>query len=369
LNKILHVFRSMNYGGAEILIMQLYRILHKRIQFDFILTSDDIGVFDEEIKRLGGRLFRVPNPKNNLIGFNKALKKVIRENGDYLAVHSHTYFFSGIVLKTAYQLNVPCRIAHSHTIVNTNKSLIRKIYQWFMRRYILKNATHLLGCSRNACEMLFGNFCWEDYRVFVFRNGLNTSQFVNSRLTSVRDQFNLDNKTVIVHVGRFSEVKNHARVIDIFKSYLNLDSDAQLLLVGDGPLKEKIKDRVKELQVLSNVHFLGERNDIPDILEISDLFLFPSLFEGLGNVVIEAQFAGVPCVVSNNVPRETDLKLELIRYISLNDNNSVWVKQMIESLKLQKIHPEKRLVALKSAGFDIFDSVKFIEDIYLETIK
>ncbi len=362
--KVVHVFRSMGAGGAEVLVMNLFRELSGRVQFDFMLHSDEQGIFDDEIRAMGGRIYRVPEPKRDLKAFELAVGKVLQDNGPYDAIHSHPYFFSGIILRIASRHNVPCRIAHSHnTRDGVRDSYVRMLYRWYMRRLILRHATHLLGCSREACSKLFGSGVGRDPRQVVFRNALNAEQFL-TEARGIRSELGIADGAAVVHIGRFTEQKNHRRVVDIFQAYLNLEPGAQLLLVGDGPLKQEVSEYVQRQGLASHVRFLGIREDIPAILSAGDLFLFPSLFEGLGNVVIEAQLAGLPCLVSDTVPREADIGIGTVRYLPLADDDPAWASAMAELKGMAIPDRDSRHAALKNAGYDIHDAARLLEGIY-----
>jgi glycosyltransferase involved in cell wall biosynthesis len=363
--KVVHVFRSMGAGGAEVLVMNLFRALSGRVQFDFILHSDEQGIFDDEIRAMGGRIYRVPEPRRNLKAFEQAVGKVLQDNGPYDAIHSHPYFFSGIILRIARRHNVPCRIAHSHnTQDGMRDSYARMLYRWYMRRLILRHATHLLGCSREACGKLFGSGAGKDPRQAVFHNALNAERFLDESRGGIRGELGMAEGAAVVHIGRFTEQKNHRRVVDIFHAYLNLEPEAQLLLVGDGPLKQDMIAYVQRQGLASHVRFLGIREDIPAILSAGDLFLFPSLFEGLGNVVIEAQLAGVPCLVSDTVPREADIGIGTVRYLPLAADDAAWARAMAELKGMAIPDREDRHAALKHAGYDIHDAARSLEGIY-----
>ena len=364
--KVVHVFRSMGAGGAEVLVMNLFRELSPRVQFDFILHSDEQGIFDEEITRLGGRIYRVPEPKRNLQAFEQAVGNVLQNNGPYAAIHSHPYYFSGIILKIARRYRVPCRIAHSHnTQDGVGDSYARRLYRWYMRRQILKHATHLLGCSREACSKLFGSEVWRDSRIVVFRNALNADRFLAEHdVERIRNELGTGSGTTVVHIGRFTAQKNHRRVVDIFHAYLSIEPEARLMLVGDGPLMEETAAYVRSKGLASQVRFLGIREDIPDILAAGDLFLFPSLFEGLGNVIIEAQLAGVPCLVSDGVPSEADLGIGTVRYLPLTADDTRWARAMADMRSVAAPDREQRYAALKNTGYDIRDAALLLERIY-----
>lgn len=369
--RILHIVGAMNRGGAETLIMNIYRKIDRtKIQFDFAVNTTEECHFDEEIKLLGGRIFSHPNPNDVGLGaYIKALKSTIKKNGPFLGVHSHVHHFSGFILQAANQMNVPIRLAHSHnTQDGKTSSWKRNLYRWYTSRLIKKNATLLPGCSRAACESLFGQDCWEDDRVFVVPNAVDIEPFrrIKADKQEIRIKLNLPlNGPLLGNIGRFSEQKNHRFLIEIFEGFLKEYPKANLLLVGDGELKKDIESIVVNKRMKNNVHFLGVRSDVPEILASIDLLLFPSLYEGLPVVLVEAQSAGTPCVISDSITKEVDIGCGLIEFVNLQDDIDTWVGKITDSLGLQVPSWEEREYALMKSGYDLDSVVRKMEDIYL----
>ncbi|WP_042168350.1 glycosyltransferase family 1 protein [Paenibacillus gorillae] len=333
--KVLHIVGKMHPGGIETLLMNVYRSIDReRFEFHFAVQSPEPAFYDDEIRALGGTIFVQPPPKNGIGPFRKQLLANMKEHGPYAAVHSHVFGFSGYVLKLAAQLGVPVRISHSH---NTNDSKssspIRTLYRAYMRGLIRKNATMMLGCSRAACESLFGSSCWKDQRVAVFPNAISLAPYeaLPEDRSELRRRFGANEEGPLLgHIGRFSRQKNHALLLDSFAAYLKKEPQAQLLLVGDGPLRGEMEHKAEELGIDRQVRFLGLRKDIPELLGALDGFVLPSLYEGLGIVLIEAQAAGVPCLVSEEVPREADLGLGMISRLPAGDTPQSWANGIAE---------------------------------------
>ncbi|MDD9266225.1 glycosyltransferase family 1 protein [Paenibacillus sp. GCM10023248] len=369
--RILHVFGAMNRGGAETLIMNIYRKIDRsKVQFDFAVETDQKCHYDDEIRAMGGRIFSHISPSNvGLYSYGKAFEKTLDEYGPFVGIHSHVHYLSGFILKIAKRTEIPLRIAHSHTSHDGRvDSWLRKIYRWYMQWLINKNATHLFGCSRNACESLFGLSCWKDKRVRVLMNAidLNVYEVLPYDRNYLRKKLKLPlGIPLIGHVGRFNEVKNHRFLIEIFNELHQTLENAHLVLVGDGPLRKDIESQIDQMGLRDYVHFLGIREDVPEIMGALDLFLFTSLYEGLGNVLIEAQAAGTPCVSANTVPKETDIGAGIIEFASLSENRDKWVNKImryLDSNRMKWTYLEKCLIHV---GYDINITAKKIEKLYL----
>ncbi|MCQ6560436.1 glycosyltransferase family 1 protein [Paenibacillus mendelii] len=368
--KVLHVVGKMHPGGIETLLMNVYRHTDReKYEFHFAVQTEEKAFYDDEIESLGGKILRQPHPQRGLSRFRRELESNIRENGPYAAIHSHIFGFSGYVLKIAKGLGIPVRISHSHTVHRDAKQpLLRRIYRAYMQRLILKNATHLLGCSRLACESLFGKNCWGDKRVMVFPNAIALDPYESLPMDRSALRANLGilnpNAPVFAHIGRFQEMKNHSFLIDRFAEFSMTCPEARLILIGDGPERGRIEEQVRRLGLTKQVEFLGQRKDIPELLGAVDGFVLPSLIEGLGIVVIEAQAAGVPCLVSEAVPEEADLELGLVHKLRLDDHPNRWV----QGLGLLAATPQPawtmRRMALEKSGFNMVSSVRRLEHLY-----
>ncbi|MFF2446512.1 glycosyltransferase family 1 protein [Neobacillus sp. NPDC058068] len=358
--RVLHVFTAMNVGGAETMILNLYRAIDReKIQFDFLVHTDEIGYYEQEIIALGGRIFRLPNPRlNYLSSYQKQLFQLFSLN-QFAAVHSHPHFFSGFILKAAKKASIPIRVAHSHTTSDgQNATILRRLYRSFMKWNLRKNATHRLSCSVTAGESLFG----KNVVTNVLPNSFNLQTYEQ---VSAENESKQADSIVIGHVGRFDTVKNHSFFIETFYHFKQKYPQASAVLVGDGPEKNTIEDLICEYQLQDSVNLLGIRSDIPEILSTFDIFLFPSIYEGLGNVIIEAQAAGVPCLVSDTVPKEVDLTMNLVTFKSLINGAEAWAEELAD-LITQKERPswDERKRKLKRFGYDVVENAKYLERLY-----
>lgn len=365
----------MNRGGAETLIMNIYRHINRdEVQFDFAVHSDLPGHYDDEIRSLGGRIFHLPNPQKSIAIYMRTLRKILRNHGPFTGVHSHLLFFSGIVLYIAKKEGISIRIAHSHSIKDGHTlNLKRKAYHYIMKKLINFNSTQKLGCSKEACDYLFGKKCWDDNRVKIIKNAIDLKPFERAALKSkehIRKGLSLPTDVPIIgHVGRFNKVKNHTFIIEVFDKLRQQIPNAHLVLVGDGPEKNKIEALVQKKRLQDYVYFLGVRSDVPLIMNAFDTFLFPSLYEGLGIVIVEAQAAGLTCICSDTVPREADIGLGLTKFLNLNKPLENWVKTILENLNKKKFDWETRRKTLKKKGYDVKDVTEQMEVIYVKMGK
>lgn len=370
--KVLHIVGKMHPGGIETLLMNVYRnVDRERFEFHFAVQSDDPAFYDDEIRELGGTIFVQPPPKNGIGPFRRQLLANMNKYGPYAAVHSHVFGFSGYVLKLAHKQGVPVRISHSH---NTNDSRssspIRNLYRAYMRSLIRKHATMMFGCSRAACESLYGSSCWKDGRVSIFPNAISLDPYADlpADRTELRGRFGASEGDLLLgHIGRFSKQKNHSLLLESFADYSRRQPNAKLLLVGDGPLRPEMEQKAVELGLAERVEFLGLRKDIPELLGALDGFVLPSLYEGLGIVLIEAQAAGVPCLVSEEVPSEADLGLGMISRLPVKESPQRWAEELLkltERAATQQAGWSTRATAIADRGYNIRTSTVRLERLY-----
>jgi len=279
-------------------------------------------------------------------------------------MHSHVHLFSVAPLLVARLASIPIRVAHSHTTSDGQ----RKFYRLYMRLGILHTATHLLGCSAAACESLFGSSPSAGASARVFPNAIDFESYESRRLGKLAARARLGlpaNVLIVGHVGRFDAAKNHAGLVAVLAGLFAAKPSCQALLVGDGPLRKTIEDDCRRRQIASRVQFLGLRRDVPEILSALDCFVFPSLYEGLGLAVIEAQAVGVPCVVSEAVPLEADLGLGLIQRSRLNEPARAWASRILDATAQSQPDLARRKQAFTLSGYDIAASISQWEHLYL----
>lgn len=361
--RILHVVGAMNRAGTETMLMNIYRSIDRnKIQFDFISYSQEDAHYDQEIKELGGRVFKLY--KTTSIS---ELVNIIKTFGPYEAVHSHTLFHCGIANIAATIAGVKTRIAHAHTTLDRSDSLIRKLYIATMRRIICSFSTHLLACSNQAGSYLFGKQRLEKNNYKYFPNLIDYRPFLridSVKVNKLRSDLSLGNRVVIGHIGRFIEAKNHSFLLLILKSLLEKNNEVILLLVGDGDLRRDIELRAKQLGILEHIRFTGVQSDIPTILHCMDVFVFPSIYEGLGLVLLEAQASGLPCIVSEAIQPEADLNLGLMRRLSLTDEVSEWAEIILKVATSKENDRNIIMNGFKNNGYEMNEGISKLRDIY-----
>ena len=333
--KVLHVVGRMNRGGVETWLMRLLRIMERESwQMDFLVGDPTHASFDEEIIQRGSKILLCP-PVRNPILYAINLFKTLKMHGPYDVIHSHVHHFSGALLFVAWFLGIPVRIAHSHCdslLVDSKASFSRKIYLKIMKKLIDRFATIGLAASNEAKTALTiggkRNLSWH-----VSHCGIDLSEF--SHITNkalLRKEWGIaENSLVLGHVGNFHLAKNHQFLLYVAHEVFKRKPDSRLILVGEGTMQNAIRTQAKQLGIESKIIFAGTRPDVPSLLGIMDVFLFPSIFEGLGLVVIEAQAAGLPIVIADSVPKETEIVAELFHWMSLSDPPEIWAQQCIQA--------------------------------------
>ena len=367
---ILHRVSCMNRGGQETLIMNLYRNIDRsKIQFSFLCTTATKGDYDDEIISLGGKLYYLPEiSHSSLLGFSyiKAIS-VIKEwlcehKNEFSILHLHTYHASDVLvhLEACRQAGVTKVIVHSHNTAGPH-AVFHKFCRFINSFYDFNP----FACGKSAGEWLFGGSMINHDRVTIIRNGIDTELFKYSSIANknYRSLFHLHGKTVLGHVGRFEPQKNHAFLINVFEEYHKQNENSVLLLIGRGSLEDSIKTMVKEKGLDRDVWFMGVRDDIPQLLSMMDLFIFPSLYEGLSVSSIEVQCSGLPMLTSD-IPSMRESKLtDTVQFVPLIEPPITWARNAL-SMPLNK-ERENCFEMVKAKGFDIKLSAKKLEEEYI----
>ena len=352
-------------GGVESVIMNYYRHLDRtKVQFDFICDEDSTRIPYDEIKKLGGRVFLVPKYQK-LPKYLKALEELFRKN-HYRIVHSNVNTLSVFSLYAAKKAGVPVRISHSHSTSNP-KEWKRNIIKNILRPFSKKYATDYFACSELAGRYLFGDKTFDQGKVKIIHNAIDLDKFKFDPVArkKLRKELGIDDKTIVIgHVGRFVQTKNHQFLIYTFKKYHNKNPNAKLLLIGTGPLEEKIKAKVKKHNLEDSVLFLGQRNDTNKLYSVMDIFCLPSLYEGLPVAGIEAQAAGLPCVYSDKVTIEADAANNAY-YASIKN-----IYSYLQTLEQAIANRVKNRNNIKfSKHFQISSNVNILEKFYQQPLR
>lgn len=354
--RVLHVVTYMGRGGLETMIMNYYRHIDRtKVQFDFLVHREFEADYDNEILKLGGRIYHVPplNPFSPI--YFRALNSFFSRH-HYEIVHSHLDCMSAYPLKIAKRYGVKTRIAHAH---NKNQDHnFKYLIKMYSKHLIPRYATDLFACSAEAGKWMFSG-----HKFKILRNAIDTKKYLYNpqKEKKMKESLHIQNKFVIGHVGRFDPQKNHGFLIDIFHCVEKIEKSSVLLLVGTGCGKSEIEDKVKKLGLKDKVFFLGSRSDVPEILQAVDVFVFPSLYEGLSVATVEAQAAGIPCILSDQIPHECKF-VENVEFLSLNLSFQGWADHILKYLGRTK---KNELNAICKAGYDIKDNAKQLQKFYL----
>jgi len=369
--RILHVVGGMVRGGAENMIMNYYRHVDKnKFQFDFLTMLKGEHDYNSEIRELGGRIFCIKPPKEtNVFKHFIDILMILRRYGPFQAVHSHTMFHSGYVMLAAKLAGVKIRICHSHLTSDTeNNTLRRRLYRFIMRLIIMLFSNKKVACGKDAGIYLFGRNIFSTRKLIIMPNALDLSSYnildQNKKISLKRKYGIVEDVMVIGHVGRFAPQKNHKFFIGLMKEFQEMGINVFLILVGEGPLRQEFEKELKEKCLMNNVIFLGNRQDVPQIMNMFDIFVFPSLYEGLPLSVLEAQAVGLPCLVSSSITKEVDMGLGLVTFIDIKRDVENWCMEIIRKYKHKRPSEAEIISKFRERGYDIRHSANILLNLY-----
>ena len=360
--KVLEFLPGLNYGGAQAMIVNLCRnIDYDRVQCDFVIDHENLLDMKELVESFGAQVHIMPSyTGSNLSDVKAAWEKFFEEN-DYDIIHSHVRSYSSIILKIAKKHGLKT-IIHSHNTSNGKGigSLIRTVLQLPLRT----TCDYFFSCSKEAGEWLFGKRITKSDRFFVVNNAIETDDFVYDEKirNEYRNQFGLKDEKVFIQVGRMSAQKNYLFTLDVFKKYLLADSEAKLFIVGDGELEEQIRAKIEELKFGDSVVVLQRRDDVNCLLQMADIFLMPSLYEGLSVAAVEAQASGIRCLLSDKCDQNVNIT-GLCEFLPLEEER--WIEALKADIGLRVYTKE----AIVKAGFDVRNTAKWLQKFYLEIVK
>lgn len=351
------------FGGVEEYLMNIFRnIDRKKYMFDFIINDSKKVYCEQEIKKMGGNVFYL-NDKN-IYTKNKTMKKlmkVLRNSHDIIYFNTSS-FYNISAYKYAKKLKYRKIIVHAHNTKDTSRSEVLQILHYFNRIYVNKIATKKLACSKNAAEWIFGKK--EVSNVKIINNAIDTEKFEFNQKNreEIRKRLNIENKFVIGHIGRFIYQKNHDFLIDIFNKVVSEKSNSVLLMIGEGELKQQIEEKVKKYKIEDKVIFYGTTDKVYELYNAMDCFVFPSIYEGFGIVLLEAQANGLPCYASDTISENVKIT-NLIKCISLSKGPNEWANSIKKDVRN---HANTNMNKFKE--FDIRNNILKIEDIFNEEI-
>lgn len=368
--RVLQVISGMNAGGMETMIMNYYRKMDRnKIQFDFLINTSEKCFYEDEIKSLGGKIYRVTARRKNVIKNRKELRNFFN-NHKYLIAEFHqgiTYYYP---LKMAKKYGVKVRIIHNHGIDRKFLKYLKIYNEVFAKRRISNLATHYFSCSEEVNNQLFSNRTLKKRKIEIVSNAIDSKmyEYDEENRKVIRKELNLDeNIKIYGHIGTFTYPKNHQFLINLFVDILKKNKNSRLILIGKGPLENEIRNLVKEKRIDDKVIFLGIRNDIYKVLSAMDYFLFPSLFEGIPLTLIEAQANGISIIMSDRINKKTIINDNCLS-IPLEEKEE-WVNALANMKKENAEERKKRNQKVKETNFDIDNVVKKLQGIYLGYAK
>ncbi|MBN2827406.1 MAG: glycosyltransferase family 1 protein [Tissierellales bacterium] len=370
MERVLHILDSLSINsGVSAVVMNYYRRMDKtQIQFDFLVFNNTSPDYMDEIIALGGHVFQMPKIKLRTIGSFLYETKCLFAKQTYKIVHLHAPNAGFLFFPFAKFYNVQNLIMHSHSTKYADTKL--KAFRNFWLVQLAKiMATDYFACSQMAASFMFGRKYSENHKAKIIKNGININRFSFNESTRInkRKELGLQDKLIIGHIGRFSKQKNHGFLIDVFGEIIKNNDQAVLILLGDGELRPVMQQKVNEMNLHEKVFFLGIRSDIPELLNAMDLFVFPSLYEGLGIVLIEAQCAGLRCIATESViPKDTGIT-ELIQYLPLDLKK--WTDAVVSIINTVQDDRMDKSDRIRKSDFDIiYESIK-LKDIYNEMLS
>lgn len=364
---ILHVFSTLNKGGAESRVMDLYRALDKtQTQFAFAVTTPGEHFYMEDIRSQGGKIYYVKSRREiGLTAWLRQWKEIFAELQPH-AVHSHTGFDSSIIVLVAWMFRVPKRLCHARDMMSSS-SFAGRGRQHICRLMMRIFSTDLVACSTEAGGFLFGKRTMRK-RGILLPNAVDLEKITSSRAAvpaGYRPSLQIETfDYVIGSVGNLRPVKNQRFMLDIMKSLLQVRSNGVLLIAGEGEERQGLLRHAEELGIQENVRLLGQRNDIPQLLSVLDLFLLTSFSEGLPGCVVEALACNLPCLISDTITRDLDIGTGLLSYCSLDAPLSQWRDTAMAMMDAPRPIQEDTLRLLRSHGFGVHEALRRLLTIY-----
>ena len=355
--RVLQVVTYMGRGGLETMLMNYYRNIDRsKVQFDFLTHRSEKWDYDDEIESLGGKIYHLPRLNPFSKSYLNALDKFFKEHKEYKVVHCHQDCLSGVVLKVAKANGVKFTIAHAHS-ASQDKNL-KYLIKVLAKKNIKKYSDQLFACGDEAGKWMFET---DDFK--VINNAIDTDLYTYNQEKSfeIRQKLGIEGKFVVGHVGRFSYPKNHKFIVNVFDEVCKIEPDSVLMLVGDGDLRGEIEDKVKALGLTDKVKFMGVRSDVNELMQAMDVFLFPSLYEGLPVTIVEAQASGLKCIISDKVPTECALT-DNVQVVKLEDSPKIWANQVLEYKNYERRNTKQDI---EKANFDIKANAKWLQEFYL----
>ena len=358
MKKMVHIVGNLAPGGMGSFLMNLYRnIDREKVQFDFIVMGEKKQNYHQEAQKLGASIYKVTGLSKNPVKYFLEIRDIIRKN-KYDIVFRHTDVATiAIDLIAAKMGGAKRRIPHSHS-TDSKHLAVHKL----MRPLLVANATDYFACSEPAAEWMYGSKIAENKEYHLVKNGIDLEKYAydQDKRNAKREELGItEDDLVIGHVGNFVYAKNHLFLLEIFAEVLKRNPSSKLLLAGDGELRGEIERKIEELDIKEQVHLLGLRNDIAELLQAMDVYLFPSVYEGLPVALVEAQAAGLPCVISDTIAPESKMT-DHIKAYTLDETAGQWAEHVFELARRQR---GESIEILRAQGYDIMNTVHFYENL------
>lgn len=365
MKKVLFRVGALYQNGTEAFVMNVFRKLRgKDIHIDFLLNTPAKTPYYDEVIAAGSRVFICPPRKPNPIkSFVSEVKFFKLHSKDYDAVHFCYGSLSDIsLIVLAYYYKIPIRILHSHN--SSCKFIHSKILHRLFKPIANKMTTHHFACSKKAGDF----FASKGYQYIIINNGIDIEKysFNYKKRKEIRERLPIaDDCLLIGHVGRFTEVKNHKFILEIFNEFIKKDPNTQLMLIGVGELENEIENMAKRMGIIDKIHFMGLRTDVGELMQAMDLFLMPSLFEGLPFVLVEAQAAGLPCFISDNIDKGSDITGN-VKMLSLSFSAEEWASAIFSYMKdYRRSNQDAKII---SNGYDINSTANYLYELYISNV-
>ncbi|MDE8064169.1 glycosyltransferase family 1 protein [Erysipelothrix rhusiopathiae] len=355
---------TLEKAGTEAYMMSVFRNVDpNKVHIDFLVFGCKEGHYDKEVITKGGKIFRIPLTPHDFLGNYPSRKTILKmlEKEQYDIIHSHMNALNPLLFRSARKIGIPYMISHSHGSRHFVDNVLLIKYKDQLMKKIPDYADVLLACSKEA-----GDFLYPDQDYTIMNNGIDLEQYEYNEVTRkrLRKELKLDDQLVFGHIGRFNFQKNHKFLIEVFAEILKTKPNAILALAGEGELLDDVKNQVKNLGIEDHVKFLGLRDDIPDVLQVLDVFMLPSVFEGLPYVLVEAQAAGLLCFASDTIDRQSALT-DNFHFLPI-DNPHEWSDYIVGHVEYERRSTREQLI---EKGFDEKVNVKKLEQIYVNLVK
>lgn len=366
--RVIHLFANLNLGGAESRIMDLYRSQNeKELINNFVIMTNEHCHFTDEVLASGGTIHTIVNPRGQLLRNLWQLYQLLKNGEKYDAIHAHTSYYSGIAVFIAWLAGIKARVTHARNQQTGNETfktkLLFKTGKWLANRF----ATSKLAISSAAGEFLYGGKNGDSFKVIPNAFGIEKIKHkTDPHVEQSKGELLIQNSYNIVMVARFYPIKNHLFFLDIFDAFQREVPNSTLHLIGDGELKTAIKKKVERLGLTKKVRFWGKRSDVYELLSLFDVMVMPSVSEGLGVAALEAQAAGLPCVLSENIPEEVDIGAGLCQFCSLTDGVTPWLNALNNVKNIPELNKQVLLSLFLEKGYSLdatrkayFEAYKF----------